>query len=242
MNDVVIQGAQIYFYIGGIPITATLVNMWIVMLFVLILCIYLTRGLKTSNISKKQVVVELIVKTATNFTINNMGEKYKSLVPFVSALFALSALSSLLGVLGLYSPTSDLSVTIGWSLLVFIMITYTKIKTNKLLGYLKGFTKPIIVLTPFNIISEIATPVSMAFRHFGSIASGSVIMTLLYAALGALSSFILGWLPDPIGSFPLFQIGLPGVLSIYFDVFSAVLQAFIFCMLTTMYIKSAAEE
>lgn len=240
MNDVRIRGAQIYFYIGSVPITSTIINMWIVMISILILCIFLTRRLKTNGISKRQAIAELIVKFATNFTINNMGEKYKGFTPFISSLFALSVICSLLSILGLYAPTSDLSVTLGWSMLVFIIITFTKIRTNKITGYLKSFTKPIAVLTPFNIISEISTPISMAFRHFGNIASGSVIMTLLYAALAALSNFIFGWLPEPIGNFPFFQIGIPAFLSMYFDIFSSFLQAYIFCMLTTMYIRSAS--
>ena len=109
-------------------------------------------------------------------------------------------------------------------------------------GYFKGFAEPIFVLTPFNIISEIATPISMAFRHFGNVASGSVITTLVYAALAALSHIVLGWLPGFLGNIPLFQLGIPAILSIYFDLFSGCLQAYIFTMLTMMYIAAADPE
>ena len=81
----------------------------------------------------------------------------------------------------------------------------------------------------------------MAFRHFGNIASGSVITGLIYASLAVLSHAVLGWLPGFLGEIPLFQLGIPAIFSIYFDVFSSFLQAFIFCMLTMMYISSAAE-
>ena len=134
--------------------------------------------------------------------------------------------------------------------LVFVLITYTKIRTGGFFGYLKGFTQPIPVLTPFNIISELATPVSMAFRHFGNIISGSVINTLVYAALALAShgllSLLFGWLPGAVGevvrAIPFLQVGIPAVLSVYFDLFSSFMQAFIFCMLTMLYIASAAEE
>ena len=130
--------------------------------------------------------------------------------------------------------------------MVFVLITYTKIKTNGVLGYAKGFTQPIFVLTPFNIISELATPISMAFRHFGNIVSGYVISTLVYAALAAanraLFSLIPGLVGKVLGAIPFLDVGIPAALSLYFDWFSSFMQAFIFCMLTMMYIASAASE
>ena len=84
------------------------------------------------------------------------------------------------------------------------------------------------------------TPVSMAFRHFGNVVSGTVISTLIYAALAAASSALFGWLPGLFGKIPFLQVGLPAVLSIYFDLFSSCMQAFIFAMLTMLYIGSAA--
>ena len=151
----------------------------------------------------------------------------------------LSAVSSLLSLLGLYAPTSDINIVGGWAILVFVMITYYKIKGG-FLAYLKGFTEPVPLLTPFNVISEFSTPVSMAFRHYGNVLSGSVISTMIYAALAGLSTIVLGWLPGILGEIPFLQIGLPAVLSVYFDLFSGCLQAFIFAMLTMLYISSNA--
>ena len=101
-------------------------------------------------------------------------------------------------------------------------------------GWLKGFTEPIVVMTPMNLVSEIAQPISMAFRHFGNMAGGLVITTLIMGALKVLSNAVLGFLPVP-----LLQIGLPGVLSLYFDCFTACMQAFIFSMLTMAYVGDA---
>lgn len=129
-----------------------------------------------------------------------------------------------------------MNIVAGWALLVFILITHYKMKCG--VGhYLKSFAQPAL-LTPLNVISEVATPVSMAFRHYGNVLSGSVISVLVAAALGGLSSMVLGNLPGVLADFPLFQIGIPAVLSIYFDVFSGCLQAFIFAMLTMLYITS----
>ena len=247
-----ISGAKVYFTIpldipilGDIQISETIVNSWIVMLLITGLCIWLTHELKVENISKRQAVAEMLVEMANNFVIGNMGEKFRHMIPFVASLFATSVISNLLSLTTLRSPTADLSVEAAWAVVVFVMITSEKIKAGGVGGYLKGFTTPIPVLTPFNVLSEIATPISMACRHFGNILSGVVISALLYGALTVASSAIFGLLPGVVGDvlsqIPFLSVGIPAVLSVYFDWFSGFMQAFIFCMLTTMYIANAAE-
>jgi F-type H+-transporting ATPase subunit a len=127
--------------------------------------------------------------------------------------------------------------------LVFVLITYYKLKCGPL-HYLKGLTEPVAILTPINLIGEFATPVSMTFRHYGNVLSGTVISTLVAAGLQGLTALLLGWLPGVLGEIPFLQIGIPAVLSIYFDVFSGCLQAYIFAMLTMMYVSGGfpAEE
>ena len=131
--------------------------------------------------------------------------------------------------------TTAIELVGGWALLVFFLITYYKFKCGPL-HYLKSFCDPVI-LTPLNVISEVATPISMAFRHYGNVLSGAVISVLIGAGLQGLSGTLLGWLPGVLGDIPLLQIGLPAVLSLYFDIFSGLLQAFIFAMLTMLYIS-----
>ena len=244
-----VTGPKILFKIpifGGIPITETIVNTWIVMALIVLVCIFLTRGLEVRARTRRQVVAEYLVNMVNKMVKNNMGERFASYAPFVGALFSLAMISSLISMVGLFSPTGDLSTCVGWAVLVFVLITYYKIRTQRLGGYLKGFTQPVFIMTPLNMIGEVATPISMAFRLFGNIASGSVVTLLLYGGLAALSSGILGLLPGALGEVlsqvPIFQVGIPAILSIYFDVFTSVLQAFIFCMLTMMYIKLACEE
>ena len=166
-----------------------------------------------------------------------MGEYFKGFSPFVAAIMGLSATSSLLSLIGLYPPTSDLNIVAGWALIVFILITYYKCKCG-FVHYVKSFGDPVPLLAPLNVISEVATPVSMAFRHYGNVLSGSVISVLIATALQGLSSLLLGWLPGFLGEIPFMQVGIPAVLSVYFDVFSGCLQAFIFAMLTMLYISS----
>ena len=232
--------------LGQLKITETMVVSWIVMAVITLLCIFLTRNLKVDHISRRQALAEFIVDKANHFVTDNMGERFRYLIPFVSALFATSVVSNLISLVGLRSPTADLSVEAAWAAVVFIMITAQKIRTNGVGGYLKGFTRPIAVMTPFNILSELATPVSMACRHFGNILSGMVIDTLIYAALGVASSALFGLLPGVVGDvlskIPILSVGIPAITGVYFDWFSGCMQAFIFCMLTVMYIANAAEE
>ena len=244
-----VTGAKVLFQIpilGGIPVTETIVNTWIVMALIVALCLFLTHGMQVHARTKRQVIAEYLVGMVRNMVKNNMGERFMHYVPFVGALFSLAMLSSLISMVGMFSPTGDLSTCVGWAVLVFVVITYYKIRTQHIGGYLKGFTQPVFIMTPLNMISEVATPISMAFRLFGNIASGSVVTLLLYGGLAALSSGILGLIPGAVGEvlsmIPIFQLGIPAILSIYFDLFTSVLQAFIFCMLTMMYIKLACEE
>ena len=251
--EVDISGARVFFtlpfdfpILGKLQISETIVVSWIVMILITVFCIWLTHDLKVENISKRQALAELLVEKANNFVIGNMGEKFRYFIPFVAALFVTSVVSNLISLIGLRSPTADLSTEAAWAVIVFIMITYQKIKAGGVGGYLKGFTQPIPILTPFNILSELATPISMACRHFGNILSGVVINALLYGALAVASSALLGLIPGIVGDLlsqiPILDVGIPAVLSVYFDWFSGVMQAFIFCMLTTMYIANAAEE
>ena len=234
-----VSGAQIFFTIPmplqNLPITESQTNILIVTLFILGLSLFMTHGIKEVPDTKRQLLAEWIVEKAEDMTIGNMGEFFKSFPPFIAAILALSAFSSLMGLVGLYTPTSDINIVGGWAILVFILITYYKSKCGPI-SYVKSFCDPVL-LTPLNIISEVATPISMAFRHYGNILSGSVIAVLLASGLSGLSKIVLGWLPGALGEFPLLQIGIPAVLSLYFDLFSSILQAYIFAMLTMMYIS-----
>lgn len=236
-----ITGARVYWQsdftvpiFGQISITETMVNAWIVMLIILALCLFFTHNLQ--KIPKgKQALIEKAITMVDNLVEQNMGKGCQAYTPYIVTLMLFSVLGSLVSLIGLRSVTADLNTTLGWAIITFFMILYANIKSKGLIGYLKGFLQPIWVMLPLNILSEIATPVSMSFRHFGNIAGGMVISTLLLGALGALSAAV--HLP-----IPLLQIGIPGVLSLYFDLFGGCIQAFIFSMLTMVYVGSAREQ
>ena len=119
---------------GGIPLTATLVVTWSIMLLLTLFCIWLTHDLRVDHVTTRQTVAEFLANTAQHFVDSNMGARFSHYAPFVAAIFSLSLLSSLSGLLGVFSPTADLSTELAWAVLVFVLITATKIKTNGIGG------------------------------------------------------------------------------------------------------------
>ena len=291
--EVSINGARILATFENVPvfgtvqITQTLAVAWLVMLIISALCTWLGSNLKVTGSSRKQAVAEMIYTSLVNFVRGNMGPEFDRYIPLVGTIFVTSIISNLISLLGIWSPTADLMTELAWGLVVFVLITYHKIKASGIGGYLKGFLEPIFILLPINIMSECFTPVSMACRHFGNILSGTVIGTLIYAALTAANTalfhvlgsnlyvgivvaavgaalivlgrkkgkqlpFIVGIIAAVLGvlglitalgaTFPWLTIGIPAIPSLYFDWFGGCIQAFIFCTLTTLFIKQAAGD
>ena len=290
--DVSINGARIIGSIaipglGEFPITQTLTAALLVMIIITSVLAWLGSGLKVTGISRKQAVAEMGYTAIVNFVRGNMGPNFDFYIPLVFAIFATSVVSNLISLVGVWSPTADLMTELAWGLVVFVIITYHKIKSSGIKEYLRSFLDPIPILLPINIMSECFTPVSMACRHFGNILSGTVISTLIYAALVALNNFVFGWLgsqlyvgivvaaagaalivvgkktskklPFIVGiiaavlgvlgaitslgaAYPWLTVGIPAIPSLYFDWFGGCIQAFIFCTLTTLFIKQAAGD
>ena len=238
-EGITITGAQIFFEIPmpvqNLLITESQVNSLFVLIMIFGLCLYLTHGMMGDKLMKRHLLAKWVVEKVENMVIGNMGPYFKGFTSFVIAILALSGFSSLITLFGLFPPTSDVNIVAGWAVLVFILITYYKFKCGPV-QYIKGLADPVALL-PLNLIGEVATPVSMAFRHYGNVLSGSVISVLVATGLQGLSKLVLGFLPGFLGEFPFLQIGLPAVLSIYFDVFSGCLQAYIFAMLTMLYVS-----
>ena len=290
--DLSINGAKVLAEIelplfGTVQITQTLTVSLFVFFLISGLCIWLGSGLKVTNISRKQAVAEMGYNFIVNFVRDNMGPEFDRYIPLVCTIFISSVVSNLIGLLGFWSPTADLMTELAWALVVFVLITYHKIKSSGIGGYLKGFLDPIFVMAPINVMSELFTPISMACRHFGNILSGTVISALVYGALTVASNalfnaigsnivvaavlavvgialilvfrkaakklpLIVGILAAVLGilavitnlgaTFPWLTVGLPAITSLYFDWFSGCIQAFIFCTLTTLFIKQAAGD
>ena len=288
-----ITGAFIYFTIPifwGINVTQTMLSLLVVTIIICTACICLGRNLKKRP-DGKQVLVEKGVMMLHKMVVETMGEHNAHWVPFIGTIFLSSICGSFIGLTGfLRSTTADISCVMVWAIMVTIIIWYNNIKNNGFLGWLKGFTEPIVVMTPMNIVSEIAQPISMAFRHFGNVAGGGVITTLIYAALSIASTAVInliaasGWIVSAVllavgaalivvwkksgkkvalifgiisallglcgllqatgllAGIPILSYGVPAVLSCYFDLFSGFVQAYVFCLLTMVYISGSLPE
>ena len=288
-----IDGAFIYFEIpifGGIPITQTTVSSLLVTIFLCVASVMLGRNLKKRP-DGVQVMVEKGVLMLQNMVVESMGAHNVHWTPFIGTIFLSSICGSFIGLTGfLRSSTADISCTMVWAIMVSVIIWYNNIKNNGFVGWLKGFTEPIVVMTPMNIVGEIAQPVSMGFRHFGNVAGGGVITTLIYTSLSLASAAVLklitanGWavsavlvaagavllvlwkrsrklLPMIFGiicavlgvfgllevtglltGVPVLAFGVPAVLSCYFDLFSGFVQAYVFTLLTMVYIAGSLPE
>ncbi len=215
------------------------VNSWLIMITIFGFCLFITHGIKDDRRDWRQMAAEWMIEKLDGLLENSMEEIFRaSYAPFIGTILAISACSSLMSLFGVFPPTADVNVIAGWSILVFALITKNKLKAG-FGNYAKGFLEPIPVMLPMNILGEIATPISMTFRHFGNVMSGTVIATLIAWALQSLSAMVLGWLPGFLGDIPFLQVGLPAVLSVYFDVFSGCIQAYIFAMLTMLNVSGA---
>lgn len=223
------------------PITQTTVSILLVSIILISISFIVTRKL-TKRPGRLQVVAEKLVTMLYNLVGDTMGYHNLKFAPYIGTLFLSSIIGTLIGMTQIFrSTTSDLSVTLAWALVTSVMVWYNNIKNFGFWSWLKGFTEPIVVMTPMNVISEVAQPISMAFRHFGNVAGGGVLTSLIYSALALVTHIVFSWLPESILEiFPtFFQVGIPAVLSIYFDLFSGFVQAFVFCLLTMIYVSAA---
>ncbi|MFZ7133025.1 MAG: F0F1 ATP synthase subunit A [Eubacteriales bacterium] len=219
------SGPKIYADFFGFQITTTTINMWIVMLGITIFCLLATRKLQRVP-GKLQAVAELIVSSINGLTESTMGKHNMAFAPYMLTLFMYLGIANLVGLVGLRPPTSDLTMTLALALLTFFMTQFFGIKSKGIGGYLKGFIEPMPLLLPINIIGELANPISLSFRLFGNMLGGVIIMSLVYSALTGLMYF---------------AVGIPIVLHLYFDIFSGLLQSFIFVMLSMVFISMAMD-
>jgi F-type H+-transporting ATPase subunit a len=285
MDGIEVRGPGELFRIGSVIITETILSLVIVTAVLMFAGILLGRNLQKRP-GKLQVLTEKGVSMLMNLVTSTMGKHNIGWAPYIGTIFLSSILGTLIGMTGfLRSTTADLSVVLCWALMTSVIIWYQSIKRNGFLGWLKGFTEPIVVMTPMNIVSEIAQPVALAFRHFGNVAGGGIITMIIYTALALASNALLGVISGTIvvpifllvlgiwivvratakkkvswkvvgvvflvlGAFglltyldllggievPILQLGIPAVLSIYFDLFSGFVQAFVFSLLSMVYI------
>ena len=205
---------------GGTAIPESLVVTWGIMAILVILALWLTHDMKIDHISKRQAFAEFLVTKLETLIGNVVGEKGKCYVPYLLTVLLYLALSNIAGIFGFKSPTKDLGVTASLALMSIVLVEAAGIRARTVKGWLKSFTKPVAIVTPINILEVFTRPLSLCMRLFGNVLGSFVIMELIKMVVPYV---------------------LPAVLSLYFDLFDGILQAYVFVFLTGLYIQDAID-
>ena len=216
---------------GGfaIDINMTLVSTWMVMAFLLVACRLVTRRFSADfKMTRAQNALEVVVKFLRSQIEDFIGRRADSFMVLVGSLFVfilVSNWSSLLpipfqvgGKIEWYMPpTSSLSTTVALAMVVLASVMVYGIKSQGFSGYFKKFLRPVFVMLPLNLLSEISHGVSLAIRLYGNIMSGTLIAAILLSIA------------------PLFVPALMGV----YGLLAGTIQPYIFSVLALVYIGAA---
>lgn len=229
-----------------IPVSQSIVMMWIIMAVIILLSLLFTRRLQTIP-KGRQNVVEIIVETINKMIKNNVGKHWKSFAPFFGTILLFLVFSNIAGIFNIFPsgaqlfeltgieffeklpeftiepPTKDINVTLTMAVMMILLIPFAGIKYKGIKGWAKGFLKPLPIMLPFNILDYGTRTLSLSLRLFGNILAGYIIIEMLYHG----SVFVKPVIP---------------LASMFFDLFDAGLQAYIFVFLSSLYISEAIEQ
>ncbi|HOW23605.1 MAG TPA: FoF1 ATP synthase subunit a [Sedimentibacter sp.] len=202
-------------------ITETIFNTWIIMIFLIVLALIARIKLKSFKTIPRgaQNAIEAIVEIFDNFAVDTLGEKLSYIAPWYFTVFVYLITCCIFSVFGLRAPSADFATTFALALAGFLLMIILGLKHRKE-QYLKSFFEPNLLFFPLNLIGELSKPISLSFRLFGNMLSGTIILTMYY------------------GLTPLFvQFGIPVFLHAFFDVLFGGIQAYVFVIISLMYVK-----
>lgn len=205
---------------GGIEVAESVVITWVIMAFMLLFALIMTRNLKVQNPGKRQMVLETCVCGLQNMVRGIIGEKGAGYVPYLVTVIVYIGISNIIGLFGMKPPTKDLNVTGALAIMSIILIEYSGIHAKGAKKWLKSFAEPVAVVAPLNVLEIFIRPLSLCMRLFGNVLGAFVVMELLKIIV------------------PVF---LPIPFSLYFDIFDGLIQAYVFVFLTSLFIKEAIE-
>ncbi len=208
------------FTIGNIDISEAVVVTWIIMAFVVVVSILLTRNLKVEHPGRGQLMLEQAVTWVQGVGEGIVGEEGKRYAPYLTSVLIYLGIANLIGILGFKPPTKDMNVTAAMAIMSIFLIEFAGIRKKGLKKWLKDFTEPVLLVTPINILEIFIKPLSLCMRLFGNVLGAFVIMKLIECIL---------------------PVGLPIVFSLYFDLFDGLIQAYVFVFLTGLFIKETME-
>lgn len=220
MNELNCETAFTIPVFGGIQVPESVVATWIIMAFLVVASLYLTRNLQIVPTGKRQVFVESCVTFLQDFFTGIFGEHGKRYVPYLGTVLLFIGCANLIGLFGIKPPTKDLNVTAGLAIMSIVLIEYAGIHQKGVKGWVKSFAEPMPIITPINILEIFIKPLSLCMRLFGNVLGAFVVMELIKIIVPAI---------------------IPVAFSLYFDIFDGLIQAYVFVFLTALFIKEAIE-
>ena len=221
-KEFLIQSYHEFSFFGfPVSINTSQVTTVIVIGFILILALIARRAVLNGdpdNPGMIQNVTEMLIEFMDGLVVSGMGKRAKTYRNFILTLMVFICISNISGVFGLRPPTADFAVTFGMGIIVFFIIQYVNFKNNGF-GAITGLFQPIPVLFPINLIGEFANPISLSLRLFGNVVGGTIMLGLYYG--------LIPWFA---------KVGIPAFLHAYLDLFSGVIQTYVFAMLTMVWI------
>lgn len=213
----------LHIFNSSINVTSSIVTQWIIMAIIVAIALISTKNLKKIP-DKKQSILEILVETIIGLVKSNMGEEYVKFAPFIGTLAVFLLFLNLSGLVGVEPSTKDINVTLTFALMTFVIVNANAIKKIGVGGYLKGYFKPYAPMVVMNVIEKITLPLSLCLRLFCNMLVGTMVLGLVYEALGH------------------FAFVIPTPLHFFFDVFDGAIQMYVFVMLTMVYTKLGAEH
>jgi F-type H+-transporting ATPase subunit a len=200
----------------GRPLSETIIVAWVVMAIIIILAVLFRIFIlkKFKPVPKGlQNVLEILIGFFENFTRGKLGKRYNVVAPYMFTVAVMVVGTCLVEMLGFRPPATDINFTFAISLMSFVMINIFGLYYTGFFGRIRWFFKPMPFMLPVNIITHIIVPVSLAFRLFGNMFAGLLVMDLMYSVI-------------------YLSIGIPAFLSIYFNLFHVGIQTYIFMILS----------
>lgn len=219
--------------IGGFHlfIHQSIVN-WL--LLCVILCVFfILAGKKIKKADPRQapkgflLVCESVANLGISIIGDNLKERTRTFLPFFGTLIFMMGPSNLLGLIGLQPPTSNLSVNATLAVMMFLLVRYTEIRQQGIKGKIQGLCDPFFLFLPLNVLGDLALPVSLSLRLFGNMLAGTIIVGMVYSLMrGMMPAGVLGYALTPF-------------LHAYFDIFSGLIQTYIFFTLASFFLSDA---
>jgi F-type H+-transporting ATPase subunit a len=213
---------EIVFFIGPVEVTRVVVVTWIVMAAIFVVAGILRSRLRPTAPGRAQQVLEAMIDWLREEIRNIIGRDPTPFLPLVGSLFLFILTSNLLALISsaipyLTPPTANINTTAALALVVFLAVPFYGVAMTGTAEYLKTYVRPVWIMLPFNVLSELSRTVALAVRLFGNILSGEILF-------GVLLSLVPFLLPLPL---------------MFLSLITGTIQAYIFTILAIVYIGGA---